>query len=275
MYFVIASVNAVLTYKIRQIEKHSRAKEEKAKALALYNTLFNSLSHELRTPIATIVGATDNLLTEPSRLSQKDSRILLSEIAIASQRLSRQVDNLLNMSRLESGFIRIKKDWCNIRELICSIVQVLEEPLATHQVSVDISERLPLVRLDYGLMEQVLHNLIYNAAQYTPAQSSVYVRAGCRDGCLEIIVEDDGAGFPEEEIRRVFEKFYRPAGSAPGGAGLGLSIVRGFVEAHNGTILLTNRPDGGARFVINIPVEKLYLSERSIQKEAERAPLPT
>jgi len=122
MYFVIALVNAVLTYKIRQIEKIARQKEEKAKTLKLYNTLLNSLSHEFRTPIATIIGATDNLLEHPGRLSGDDSKKLLTEISIASLRLNRHVENLLNMSRLESGIIQPKKDWHDVHEMILSIL---------------------------------------------------------------------------------------------------------------------------------------------------------
>ena len=260
MYFVIALVNAVLTFKIRQIEKVARRKEEKANTLKLYNTLLNSLSHEFRTPLATIIGATDNLLLEPSRLSPGDHKKLLSEISVASLRLNRQVENLLNMSRLESGFIQLKKDWYDVNELAFSIIHQLEEQLAQRNIEVDIKEDIPLVRLDYGLMEQVLYNLVYNAALYTPEKSQIRISACCPGENLQIVVEDDGPGFPEGEIQKVFDKFYRltyPAGrsSHVSGSGLGLSIVKGFVEAHNGTVELMNRLTGGARFVISLPVE--------------------
>lgn len=261
MYFVIALVNASLTFKIRQMEKLARRKEEKATTVRLYNTLLNSLSHEFRTPIATIIGATDNLLEEPSRLSLDDSKKLLSEISIASLRLNRQVENLLNMSRLESGFLQPKKDWCDVNELVCTILHRLQEQLINHRIETDIKESLPLVRLDYGFIEQVLSNLIYNAALYTPERSLICIRADCPGESLVIVVEDSGPGFPESEIGKVFDKFYRPAHSRIGGAGLGLSIAKGFVEAHNGTIDLKNRPSGGARFAIRIPVEKFSLKQ--------------
>jgi len=263
MYFVIALVNAVLTFKIRQIEKGARRKEEKTKALKLYNTLLNSLSHEFRTPIATIIGATDNLLQEPTMLSQGDSKKLLSEISVASLRLNRQVENLLNMSRLESGFLQPKKDWCDLNELVSAILQQLEEQLVGHTVETDIKESLPLVKLDYGLMEQVLYNLVYNASLYTPENSFIRIRATCPDENLEISVEDTGAGFPEEEIGKVFDKFYRLKNSRVGGSGLGLSIVKGFVEAHNGTIDLKKGASGGALFVMRLPTEKLYLNKQA------------
>jgi two-component system sensor histidine kinase KdpD len=253
MYFVIALVNAVLTFKIRQIEKIAHQKEEKAKTLKLYNTLLSSLSHEFRTPIATIIGATDNLLERPSRLSMEDSKKLLTEISVAAMRLNRQVENLLNMSRLESGFIQPKKDWHDIHELAFSVLHQLEEPLLIRKPEVAISDTFPLVCLDYGLMEQVLYNLLFNAALYTPEGSWIRIGAECSGELLVIIVEDDGPGFPEEEIDSVFDKFYRLKDSRIGGSGLGLSIVKGFVEAHNGTITLTNRPSGGARFLISLP----------------------
>ena len=178
MYFVIALINAVLTFKIRQIEKIARQKEEKAQAVKLYDDLLSSLSHELRTPIAAIIGATDNLLTEPSKLSGEDKKNLLNEISTASLRLNQQVENLLNMSRLESGFIQPKKDWCDVNELIWDVTHRLEEELKMHEVKIDISENMPLFRLDYGLMEHVLYNLVNNATQYTPERSRILISAG-------------------------------------------------------------------------------------------------
>lgn len=253
MYFVIAMVNAVLTFKIRQIEKIARQKAEKAKTLKLYNTLLNSLSHEFRTPLAAIIGATDNLMEQPSRLSLEDSKKLLTEISVASLRLNRQVENLLNMSRIESGFIQPKKDWHDIHEMVLSLLHQLEDPLAQRRPQVAIRNNFPLARLDYGLMEQVLYNLLHNAALYTPQGSWICISAESFDLTLVIMVEDDGPGFPEDEIGKVFDKFYRLKDSHTGGSGLGLSIVKGFVEAHNGVITLTNRPSGGARFVISLP----------------------
>jgi len=253
MYFIVALMNASLTFKIRQIRKVAQEKEEKAKTLKLYNTLLNSLSHEFRTPLAAIIGATDNLLVEPSRLSGEDRSKLLTEISVASLRLNRQVENLLNMSRLESGFIQPKKDWFDLHEMMLDLRHQLEELLANRSLQVAIRDNFPLVRLDYGLMEQVLYNLLCNACLYTPAGSRICISAEYFDNTLVIVVEDDGPGFPEEEIDKVFDKFYRLKDSRIGGSGLGLSIVKGFVEAHNGTITLTNRSCGGASFIIRLP----------------------
>lgn len=123
MYFVIASINAVLTYKIREVERKERDEEEKVKAIKLYNTLLNSLSHELRTPISTIIGAIDTIKDNQTKLSDSNRNELYSEIEIAAFRLNRQVENLLGMSRLEAGFIQPKEDWCDLNELVFSAIK--------------------------------------------------------------------------------------------------------------------------------------------------------
>ncbi len=257
MYFVIALVNGVLTNKIRKAEKLNRQKEERLENIRLYNTLLNSLSHEFKTPIASIIAATDILMMAPPAFPEETRSSLVSEISIASLRLNRQVENLLNMSRLESGFLQIKKDWCNIKELAEAVLQRLDESLKFFTVRVEIPDNFPIFKLDYGLMEQVLYNLIYNATQYTPENSCIVISASSSGSLLNMSVEDNGPGFPENEIPKVFDKFYRLKNTSAGGTGLGLSIAKGFVEAHGGHIELMNRKQGGARFVINIQTEQL------------------
>lgn len=253
MYFVIALINAVLTHKIRQIEKVARQKEERANTVRLYNTLINSLSHELRTPIATIVAATDNLQANNENLTADDREELIGEISKASFRLNQQVENLLNMSRLESGFIKPKMDWTDINEVVYEVLKRVEENRITQKISVNINPGIPLFRLDKGMLEQVLYNLLNNATQYTGPDSTVYITVLGHIGVLEIIIEDNGPGFPENEIKKVFDKFYRLHHTKTGGTGLGLSIVKGFTEAMGGTVTLKNAPMGGARFTIVIP----------------------
>ncbi|MBL0198917.1 MAG: PAS domain-containing sensor histidine kinase [Chitinophagaceae bacterium] len=260
MYFVIALVNATLTFKIRKMQKESLAKEEKANTIKLYNTLLNSLSHELRTPIATIVGATDNLQNFNSKLSDFNRNELVHEISKASFRLNQQVENLLNMSRLESGFIQPKKDWCDMVELLYETVKRIEENTGIKKISIQVDQSIPLFKLDKGMMEQVIYNLLYNATLYTPQHAAISISAHCHADVLKIVVEDNGPGFPPEEIDNVFDKFYRLKNTQAGGTGLGLSIVKGFTEAHNGTIFLENADTGGARFTINIPAETSYLN---------------
>lgn len=259
MYFVIALVSGALTYKIRQVEKVAREQQEKEYTVKLYNTLLNSLSHELRTPIATIIGATDNLQSGNAKLTEQNRYELVAEIAKAGFRLNQQVENLLNMSRLESGFIKPKNDWCDINEIVYDAVKRLEENGTTQKVSISINPDIPLFKLDKGMLEQVLYNIINNAAVHTPKESIIYITAACHADVLQLVIEDNGNGFPAGEIEQVFDKFYRLKNTKTGGTGLGLSIVKGFTEAMGGAVHLENVDTGGARFTVNIAAETSYL----------------
>jgi two-component system sensor histidine kinase KdpD len=261
MYFVIAMINAVLTNKIRKMEKAVKETDEKEKSVKFYNTLLNSLSHELRTPITTILGSTDNLQSNSEMLTESDKADLINEISVASLRLNQQVENLLNVSRLESGHFTIKKDWCDINDLVYKTLQRLEPNLKRYRLAVDIPEQLPLFKLDFGLMEQVIYNLIINVTQHTPEDTLITIQADCIRDRLVLTIADNGSGFPEGEIHKVFEKFYRLKGARTGGTGLGLSIVKGFVEAHHGTIKLENLPVRGSKFTIEILTEKSYINK--------------
>ena len=265
MYFVIAMVNAVLTYKIRQIEKVAMQKEEKANTVKLYNTILNSLSHELRTPIAAIIGAADNLQNHNAKLSDNNRNDLVKEISKASFRLNQQVENLLNMSRLEAGFIQPKKDWCDINEVVYEAVKRIEENGILQEIKININPAIPLFKLDKGMLEQVIYNLINNAALYTAADTIINIVAICHADVLKIIIEDNGKGFPKDEIGNVFDKFYRLKNTKTGGTGLGLSIVKGFTEAMKGSICLENISTGGARFTIHIVAETSY--QKNIKNE--------
>jgi two-component system sensor histidine kinase KdpD len=255
MYFVIALINAVLTNRIRQIEKAMKERDEKENTVRFYKTLLNSLSHELRTPITTIIGSTDNLQAQSNKLSEENKAELINEISVASIRLNQQVENLLNMSRLESGVFRINKDWVDVNDLVYKTLQRLDQNLLKHKVAIQLPEKLPLFRLDYGLMEQVLYNLIINATQHTPEESLIEIGIEFTGNLLSINISDNGYGFPAHEIDKVFDKFYRLKGSKTGGTGLGLSIVKGFIEAHGGTITLKNLLLKGSRFTIEIFTE--------------------
>ncbi|MGV7104935.1 sensor histidine kinase [Flavobacterium sp. U410] len=254
MYFIIALINAVLTFKIRQIERIAHEKESKLKSIKLYNTLLDSLSHELKTPIATIIGSTDALQSN-TVMSQNQKEKLLEEISIASLRLNNQVENLLNMSRLESGVIIPKKDWLDINEIVYEVIRTLKTKSYSQKIIVISSENLPLFKLDYGLTEHIIYNLLNNAIIYTPEKSTITVDLSLVDDILQIIILDEGKGFPEDEIALVFDKFYRLKNTRSGGSGLGLSIVKGFVEAQQGTITLENRVEGGAKFTIKMKTE--------------------
>jgi len=219
----------------------------------LYKTLFNSISHELRIPVATIMGASDSLLS--TQHPEEIRKELSQEIFKASQRLNRLIENLLNMSRLESGRISPRLDWCDIHDLINKVSENLREELKPFHLHVVIPEDMPFVKIDFGLMEQILYNLIYNATQYASSSTNLRVKAFYDDGILSMQVMDRGPGFPPAEIALIFNKFYRVEGSKAGGTGLGLSIAKGFTEAHRGTITVENRQNGGATFTIKIPTE--------------------
>ena len=261
MYFIIALINGVLTSKIRGIEKLELQKEERHNTIKLYKTLFDSLSHELRTPIATIVGASDNLLQENSHISENDKLKLTNEISIAAFRLNRLIDNLLNMQRLESGMLKLKLDWCEINELINSPVNRLSDELLTHNLQIIIQEDIPIVRLDFGLIEQALFNLLHNETIYTPLESTITISVNYANNILILCVSDDGKGFSEEELKLLFSKFYRSSAKTTGGSGLGLSIVKGFVEAHGGQVRVENNIPQGAKFTLEIPVEILKIED--------------
>ena len=252
MYFIIALVNAVLTFKIREAENKARDKDEKEKTIKLYNTLLNSLSHELRTPIATIIGAIE--------LSKNNKNELLEEIDKASIRLNRQVENLLNMSRLETGMLKPKQDWCDINELVYNVIKKITPVKNHHVISFTPNNKLPYFKLDSGLIEEILQNLVINAIQYTPKNSVINIDVSYQfDNCI-IVVSDNGIGFPENEVKFAFDKFYRLPNTKTGGSGLGLSIVKGFVESLNGTIILESIEEIGTRFTITIPSYTSYLN---------------
>jgi len=231
---------------------------ERSKVLAeserLYKTLLNSISHELRTPIAAITGAASSLL-EPNTGERAETRtVLIGEIQTAAERLNRLVENLLDMTRLESGLLKIKQDWCDVGDLINVTLERLKPQLARHEVIVDLAPDLPLVHMDFVLMEQALMNLLHNAVTYTPPKTRVRVIAKVDGAQLVIVVADRGPGLPAESLDRVFDKFYRGPRAGAGGVGLGLSITRGLIEAHGGTITAENRVNGGARFTIRLPL---------------------
>jgi two-component system sensor histidine kinase KdpD len=261
MYFVIALVNGVLTSKVRGLEKLELQKEERHNTIKLYKTLFDSISHELRTPIATIVGASDNLLQKDSNVSEEDKSKLINEISIAAFRLNRLIDNLLNMQRLESGIMKIKPDWCEINELINTPINRLKTELSTHNLQVQIQEDFPIIKMDFGLIEQSLFNLLHNETLYTHDDSTITITANYIKGNLIITLSDNGKGFTEEDLSHLFTKFYRSKVKTPGGTGLGLSIVKGFVEAHKGHVKVENNIPHGAKFTIEIPVEILELND--------------
>lgn len=259
LYFIIALVNAVFSSRIRKAEQQLRDKNEKVKVISLYNTLLNSLSHEFRTPLATIQGSIDFLKSNNANLLESQKSELLNEADIACDRLNRQVENLLNMSRLESGMIHPESDWFDLIEMINSVIQKVNTA-NTHLFKLQYNEPFPLLKSDSGFVEQMLHNLLHNAVAHTPQGTSIEISASFHNDTTTISISDNGPGFSTEERAKSFDKFYRKPNSKPGGSGLGLSIVKGIVEALNGTIQLHEGPKGGAHFILLFPTSATYVN---------------
>ena len=220
----------------------------------LYTALLNSISHELRTPLATITGAASSLLNPQVSGSVNARQALIEDIQAATRRLNRLVENLLDMSRLESGRLSLKRDWCDVGDILGVAAKRLERLLRRSSAAHSHSAGLPLIQVDFVLIEQVIVNLLDNACSYTPPGTDVYLRASVSANTVLIVVEDSGPGIPPEHLAHIFDKFYRVPNTAAGGTGLGLSICRGLVEAHGGQLCAENRANGGARFVIQLPL---------------------
>lgn len=221
----------------------------------LRRALLQSVSHELKTPLSAIQAGTDAIARQSD--GDEKSQRTVREIQVAVSRLHRVINNLLNMTRIESGIIQPKLDWSEVRELIEAAIELAGESVGDHLILVDVEPTLPMVKLDQALLEQCLCNLLLNSAASSPAGTKIRIRAQLREDRLIFSVLDEGKGIRQDDLTRIFDVFYRGADAAPGGTGLGLAIVDGFVRAHGGTVRAVNRQTGGAEFVITIPVEIL------------------
>jgi two-component system sensor histidine kinase KdpD len=250
-YFVVALTIGQLTARARA----QRAAELKAQLLAeserLGRTLLNSVSHELRTPIAAISSAASGLLVS-GRLDPVQQK-LATEIESASVRLNRVVESLLSAARIQSGQIHAKLKWCDVPDVLHAAMEATREITTGHPVAVQVGSDLPLVELDFELMQQAVANLLVNAAIHTPPATPIELTARIEEKQLIIQVADRGAGVPAEHLEDIFELFHRAPNAKPGGTGLGLAIVKGFVEAQGGRVQAANRMHGGAVFSILLP----------------------
>ena len=235
--------------------EHLRAAGEREKLLAesdkLHRVLLDSVSHELRTPLAVITGTLENLPDATPELRTE----LVNEGRAAARRLNRLVGNLLDQTRLESGTLKPRLDWCDARDLINSALEGVGDELLGHVLEVVLPDDMPPIRADFALTEQALANLLLNAARHTPIGTPVFLTGGIeRSGTRAYFtVADRGPGFPLEMRERLFKKFERGDAAHAGGLGLGLSIARGFVEAQGGDIVVGGNPGGGAVFTIYLP----------------------
>jgi two-component system sensor histidine kinase KdpD len=215
-------------------------------------TLLNSISHELRTPLAASTSAA-SALAAANGATPEQQRALIGEIQEANARLNRVVGNLLDVARLESGQVRPRLDWHDARDLVQTTLRELQRELAAHPVKLDLPAAPLLVRLDFSLAQHALANLLLNAANHTLVNTPIEVSAQLANDQLVLSVADRGPGIPPEWLPRIFDKFFRAPTAPTGGSGLGLTIVKGFVEVHGGTITATNRPGGGVMFALNFP----------------------
>lgn len=254
-YFIIAITVGSLTAQLKAREHLAAQVQLAQESERLRKTLLDCVSHELKTPLAAIGAASQELVRlAPDAQDAQTRQQLAREIHDGSRRLNRVVNNLLDMNRLESGVIRPKQEWCDIRDLLQSAVEIERESTSGRDVRLDVPENIPLALLDHTLIEQAVAKLLANAGSHTASRLPIDIDADYKNEQLFISVSDRGPGLPPELAERLFEKFYRGDNRKAGGLGLGLSIARGFVEAHGGKLTAENRDGGGARFTIRLPV---------------------
>jgi two-component system, OmpR family, sensor histidine kinase KdpD len=252
---LFASQVASALERARLAEAAQRAQVQ-MQAERLRSSLLSSVSHDLRTPLAVITGAASALAQPESEPTAEVRHELSQTIHEEAQRLNRLVRNLLDMTKITSGAMRVAKTWQPLEEVMGAVLDRMNETLVGRTVDVRLPKDVPPVPIDAVLIEQVLINILENAAKYTPKGSPLEISAEKTEDNVVVAVADRGPGIPEQHLEEIFEKFYRlPREGESGGAGLGLAICRGIVEAHGGRIWAANRDGGGAVFRFSIPIE--------------------
>jgi two-component system sensor histidine kinase KdpD len=262
IYLGIAIVTGQLVTRLRgQTEAAIRA-ESLAATLSqsdrLKSSLLTTVSHDLRSPLAAIKASATSLLDSSVEWDAPARAEFLEAINEETDRLNRMVGNLLDLSRIEAGVLKPDKEWYDISEVIEDVAERLEPALSAsrHALATDVRGNLPLVRLDYVEIAQVVVNLVENAIKHTPAGTTIRIGAECVAGAITVSVEDDGQGIAAEALDRLFEPFFRAESGGPApGSGLGLAICRGFVEAHGGRIWAERRTGGGTAMRFTLPLE--------------------
>jgi two-component system sensor histidine kinase KdpD len=238
-----------------RLAEQAAAANLSAKTESMRSALLSTVSHDLRTPLAVIKGAASTLRQSGDALGKDETVGLLASIVEESDRLERLVANLLEMTRLESKSLKPNCEWVPVDELVSSALSRLEDVLAGRAITVSTEPNLPLLNVDPVLLEQVLINLVENAAKYSAADAPIDLSAHASGGILTLEVRDRGPGIPHDAQEKVFEKFFRvPTPGTARGAGLGLAICRGIVEAHGGTIHAGDRTGGGSVFTVSLPL---------------------
>jgi two-component system sensor histidine kinase KdpD len=222
----------------------------------LQSALLDSISHDIRTPLVSITGALSSLREEAALFDEAMRMELIDDAWLETQRLNRLVENLLEMSRLQSGELKLNRDWHDPDEIIGVARSQLRERLREYRIKTHIQKNISLIYIDFTLMVQVLVNLLDNAAKYTSDLKTIEICTLSKPASIVFQIADTGTGIPEMELPHIFNKFYRASNvQSINGTGLGLSICAGIVEAHNGSIRAFNRPEGGAIFEVELPLE--------------------
>jgi two-component system sensor histidine kinase KdpD len=255
-FFVVAFIIGFLTKLIRDREEKLAEALRLKESEKLHQTILNSISHEMRTPLTAILGSAWALSDENMARDLSYVKTAAQNLRDAGERLNRVIENLLDMSRLNSGALSLKLEWHDLHDLIGVTLNKLSRVLTKHYVGTELPEHLPLIEMDFRLMEHALSNIILNAATYTPENSEINITVIKEENSIKIVISDNGPGLPESALPKIFDKFFRVPGSPAGGTGLGLSIVKNIVELHGGTISVFNQQPHGAVFSIEIPVKK-------------------
>lgn len=242
--------------------EHARLRRESLQMEVLQRTdalraaLLSSVSHDLRTPLTSIKAAASSLLQDDVQWDEEARRSFTLAIEREAERLNRLVENLLDISRIESGALHPEKEWYPIEELLHDVLSRMQRRLEGRQVVIEVPDDLPPVELDYLMIDQVVTNLLENAMRYTPACSPIEIAVSAAEKEMVVALADRGPGIPPRDQERIFDKFYRVLGHMreTGGTGVGLAVCRGLIEAHGGRIWATNRPDGGALFRFTLPL---------------------
>jgi len=258
-FAIMVAVGLLIARLVETIRDEAAAKsavEIEAETERIRSTMLASISHDLRTPLAVMAGASSSLAQNGDRLAPGERQALADSVYRQAQAMSDQVAKILQMTRLEAGSIAAERDWSALPEIVGSALDRTAERLAQHRVIVELPADLPLVRVDAPLLEQALVNLLENAARHTPAGTVVRVRAKRRDDELEVSIEDNADGLADRDVERVFGKFHHgmPEG-ANTGLGLGLAICRAIVRLHGGRTWAERLVGGGTAFRFTLALE--------------------